>query len=143
MSEKQKIILQDNHKRSLSVTARHIESSINDIEELLTNKRRDTITEKIVKNITMEKRDQILKVINIIREKNQKMFYELGLNSSVFYEDRIVQSRIGHIWTLLCDSTSKSLIGYGEVPLNHVEIIDSNVNDLLETINLIQDIMQQ
>ncbi|MGQ9847070.1 MAG: hypothetical protein ACUVQP_06175 [Bacteroidales bacterium] len=142
MPDKENINIPDNHKRSLSVTARHIESSIDDIEELLTKKRHDSVTEKVIANMTQEKREQILQLTKVLREKNQIMFKDLQLNSNVFYEDRIVRSRVSHIWTLLCDSTAEALKGYGDVTPEQAEIINRNVNSLLETINIIQSIIQ-
>jgi len=141
MPDKENINIPDNHKRSLSVTARHIESSIDDIEELLTKKRHDSVTEKVIANMTQEKREQILQLTKVLREKNQIMFNDLQLNGNVFYEDRIVRSRVSHIWTLLCDSTAEALKGYGDVTTEQAEIINRHVNSLLETINIIQSII--
>jgi len=141
MPDKVNINIPDNHKRSLSVTARHIESSIDDIEELLTKKRHDSVTEKVIANMTQEKREQILQLTKVLREKNQIMFNDLQLNGNVFYEDRIVRSRVSHIWTLLCDSTAEALKGYGDVTTEQAEIINRHVNSLLETINIIQSII--
>ncbi len=141
MSEKVKVSIPDNHKRSLSVTARHIESSIDDIEELLNNRRKDSVTEKVIMNLSQEKRDKILELTKVIREKNQIMFKDLQLNGNVFYEDRIVRSRVSHIWTLLCDSTAEALKGYGDVTPEQREMINKHVNSLLETINIVQSII--
>lgn len=141
MPDKVNINIPDNHKRSLSVTARHIESSIDDIEELLTKKRHDSVTEKVIANMTQEKREQILQLTKVLREKNQIMFNDLQLNGNVFYEDRIVRSRVSHIWTLLGDSTAEALKGYGDVTPEQAEIINRHVNSLLETINIIQSLI--
>lgn len=141
MSDKTKVSIPDNHKRSLSVTARHIESSIDDIEELLNNRRHDSVTEKVIMNLDQEKRDKILELTKIVREKNRLMFKDLELNGNVFYEDRIVRSRVSHIWTLLCDSTAEALKGYGDVTPEQREMINKHVNSLLETINVIQSLV--
>lgn len=141
MSNKAKVSIPDNHKRSLSVTARHIESSIDDIEELLNGRRHDSVTEKVIMNLNQEKREKILELTKIIREKNQIMFKDLELNGNVFYEDRIVRSRVSHIWTLLCDSTAEALRGYGEVTPEQREMINKHVNSLLETINIMQSLI--
>lgn len=141
MSDKTKISIPDNHKRSLSVTARHIESSIDDIEELLNHKRQNSLTEKVIMNLSQDKRDKILELTKIIREKNQMMFNDLKLNGNVFYEDRIIRSRVSHIWTLLCDSTAEALKGYGDVTPEQREMINKHVNSLLETINIIQSLI--
>ena len=108
---------------------------------MLTNKKTDSLTEKIIKNISEEKRNQILSITKIIREKNKNMFNDLELNSSTLYEDRIIRSRITHIWSLLCDSTADSLKGYGVATPQNAELINDHVNSMLETINEIQSIL--
>ena len=130
-----------NHKRSLSVTSHHIENSINDIETILTNKQRNNLTERYIKNMDEETRKEILKLIEVIRMKNENMFNGLNLHSSNTYEDRIVRSRISHMWTLLCDSTPESLSGYGEVTDEQSKLISKHVNSLLETVNRLQAII--
>ena len=131
----------DNHKRSLSVTAHHIENSINDIESILTNNQQDKLTEKFITNMNEEARKDILELVKIVRKQNERMFNELNLHSSNTYEDRIIRSRISHIWTLLCDSTPESLSGYGEVTDEQSKLISKNVNSLLETVNKMQAII--
>ena len=141
MSKSERMRIPANHRRSLSVTAHHIENSIDELEELLNNKRQNTVTEKVVKNVDSNERNRILHLINMVRKQNEEMFYELGLNSNEVYEDRILRSRIGHIWTLLCDSTPKSLRGYGETNEQQSELINKHVNNLLKTVNEIQSII--
>ena len=136
-----KIDIPANHKRSLSVTSHHIENSINDIVTILTNNQQDNLTEKYIKNMNEEMRKEILKLIEVIRTKNENMFNELSLQSSNIYEDRIVRSRISHMWTLLCDSTPESLSGYGEVTDDQSTLISKHVNSLLETVNKMQEIL--
>jgi len=130
-----------NHKRSLSVTSHHIENSINDIEAILTNNQQDNLTEKYTKNMNEETRKEILKLTEVVRTKNEDMFNELGLQSGNTYEDRIVRSRISHMWTLLCDSTPESLSGYGEVTDRQSKLISKHVNSLLETVNKMQKLL--
>jgi hypothetical protein len=141
MSKHDRIHIPANHRRSLSVTAHHIENSIDELEELLNNKRQNKITEKIIKNVDSDERDEILNLINKVRKQNEEMFYALDLSSNEVYEDRILRSRIGHIWTLLCDSTPQSLKGYGETNEQQSELITRHVNNLLKTINEIQSII--
>ena len=141
MSKSERMRIPANHRRSLSVTAHHIENSIDELEELLNNKRQNKVTEKIIKNVNSNERNKILHLINRVRKQNEEMFYDLDLNSNQVYEERILRSRIGHIWTLLCDSTPKSLRGYGETNELQSELIDKHVNNLLKTINEIQSII--
>ncbi len=141
MNPNEKVEIPDNHKRSLSVTAHHIENSVDDIEDLLTDKRHDMLTEKIIKNLNNDDRREILRLIKLVREKNEKMFSELELNENKLFEDRILRSRIGHIWTLLCDSTPEALKGYGDLSDAQAKLISVRVNDLLKTVNEIQSII--
>jgi hypothetical protein len=141
MSKIDRIQIPANHRRSLSVTAHHIENSIDELEELLNNKRQNKVTEKVVKNVDINERGKILHLINKVRNQNEEMFYELDLNSNEVYEDRVVRSRIGHIWALLCDSTAQSLRGYGETNEQQAELINKHVISLLETVNEIQSII--
>jgi len=141
MSGSYKISIPPNHKRSLSVTSHHIENSINEIEVMLTNNQADSLTQKFIKNMDNITRKEILELTKIVREKNKNMFNELNLNSSNSYEDRIVRSRISHMWTLLCDSTPESLSGYGEVNEAQSKLISRHVNSLLETFNKLQAII--
>ena len=141
MSDNNKIDIPPNHKRSLSVTSHHIENSINDIMTTLTNNQQDNLTEKHIKNMNEETRKEVLKLIEVIRTKNESMFNELNLYSSNTYEDRIVRSRVSHMWTLLCDSTPESLSGYGEVTDEQGRLINKHVNSLLQTVNKIQEIL--
>lgn len=141
MSANNKIDIPQNHKRSLSVTSHHIENSINDIVTTLTNNQQDSLTEKHIKNMNEETRKEVLKLIEVIRTKNESMFNELNLLSSNTYEDRIVSSRVSHMWTLLCDSTPESLSGYGEVTDEQGSLISKHVNSLLQTVNKIQEIL--
>lgn len=141
MPDQPKVSIPDNHKRSLSVVAHNIENSINDIENLLTTDQQNKLTEKLIRNVNEKEREDILKLAKIVREKNEKMFSELGLHTNFSYEDRIVRSRIGHIWTLLEDSTPESLKGYGELTKEQGDLIRMHVNSLLETVNKLQDII--
>ncbi|MFZ0456489.1 MAG: hypothetical protein WCE54_19675 [Ignavibacteriaceae bacterium] len=142
MIKENKVKLPDNHRRSLSVTAHHIENSIDIIEKLFKNKSKDKLTEKIVYSLNDEIKNKILELLSLIRIKNETMFYELELNVYNSYEERIVRSNIGHIWALLCDSTPESLKGYGEISSQQAESIKLHVNSLLETVDEIQSIIK-
>ena len=92
---KNNIMLPDNYRRSLSVTARHIEKSIDSIEELLTNRRNENHTEKLIRSLTDEMKQKILELLSTAKIRNEKMFDDLELNVYTTYEERIVRSNIG------------------------------------------------
>lgn len=140
MLTENKTVLPENHRRSLSVTSHHIEKSIDGIEELLTNKRSNKLTEKLIRSLNDEIREKILELTRLIRIKNETMFNELDLNSYNSFEDRILRANISHIWTLLCDSTPEALKGYGTLSKQQADLVSLHVNGLLETIDKIQSI---
>lgn len=75
MSDLNEINIPPNHKRSLSVTAHHIEKSINDIESILNNNQPSySLTGNIIKNMDEETRKEILKLTQIVGKKNKEMF---------------------------------------------------------------------
>lgn len=135
MFEENKIKLPDNHRRSLSVTAHHIENSVDNIEEFLTNKRKNKLRNKLVRSLDDEIRQKILELISLVKIKNGKMFNELGLVAYNNFEERIVRSNIGHIWTLLCDNTPEALKGYGDLSEQQAELVRFHINSLLESVD--------
>jgi hypothetical protein len=146
MNEKK--ALPDNHKRSLSVTARHIEQGIREIELLLLNNNPDNATStkesltSVIKNLNNEERASILDLIKYLKIENEKMIKDLNLPKEKLYEDRIVRGRLSHIWALLVDSTPKGLKGYGELNSNQAEVLDSYINKLLDIVYKLQAIIK-
>lgn len=141
MFTENKIPIPDNHKRSLSVLSRHIENGIDDVENLLAGDLNKKLTEKIHKNIGNETRGNILELVSELRKKNEKMFNELQLDPLSSFEDRIVRGKIGHIWTILCDSTAEALKGYGKLTARQAELLNSHVKSLLETVDKLQSLI--
>ena len=141
MSLKQQINIPRNHKRSLSVTSRHVERNIDEIEDLLLTTSREKSTEIIHKNLDKQIIKKILELLSLLRIQNIKMFEELELDPLTSYENRIVRGKVSHIWTLLCDSTSESLKGFGPLSKEQAEKINNHINILLDTINKIQTLL--
>lgn len=129
-----KIQLSNNHNRSLSVTARAIEKTINEIE-LLLNGNHKTYTAEIIEPVySKEKKETILKKLSKLKEVNDEMFETLKLRSQKLTEDRVVYSNLSYLWTILIDSKSDKLTRYGDVPADNAEIIDNYIDRLLNII---------
>jgi hypothetical protein len=131
----------ENHKRKLSVTSKYVENGLNEIEDLLNNDGEKQITQNIIRNVDKEKKNKILELTKKLRTENEKMFKELNLNSDKLYEDRIVRGTFSYIWTILMDSTSAKMKGYGELSDDESKIIDSYVNVLVDIVYKIQSII--
>jgi hypothetical protein len=141
MNEKIEIVLSDNHKRSLSVVARHIANGIDEIESLLLNSGNKNSTSKVIKNMDEEDRKSILNLLMDLKSENNLMVDSFSLKPEILYEDRMVIGKISHLWVLLSDSTSKGLKRYGKLSGMQSDIIDRHINKLLNIINKIQSVL--
>ena len=129
---KDSIELPDPQRRSLEVTANVIETTLAEMETLLRSDRKGQLTRKVEPCYSEEERSRMLSAIAAMRQANTEMILHLGLRSSRIREDRIVNARISHMWTVLCDSTSKGLKGFGGLPPSLSQVVDDHINQLLE-----------
>jgi hypothetical protein len=56
---------------------------------------------------------------------------DLGLQKQVVDLDRLIESRLSHIWVTLHESKTQSLRGYGAVPEGLREYMDPRVDEIL------------
>ncbi len=119
------------HRRSLSVTARIVESSIDEIEKVLMKKEKPRSSHHITDSLDDEARRKILSTVARLREANDAMFHTLHLEPDVYSETQIVRSRIVHLWAVLRDSRSKGLKRFGEMQPEAAAEVDKNVDALL------------
>jgi len=119
------------HRRSLSVTARIVEDSLDEIEKVLTKKERSKSSHRVTDSFDDATRVNILAVVGKLREANEEMFRSLRLEPNVLSETQIVRARIVHLWAVLRDSKSKGLRRFGELPPDTAAEVDRNVDSLL------------
>ncbi len=136
-----KIEIPENHKRRLSVTSKFVEKGLDEIESLLTNGNGNRIAQDIITNVDDEKKKNILKLTEKLRAENEKMFKELDLTPDRLYEDRIIRGTFSYIWSILIDSTSAKMKGYGELSDDESSVIDSHVNVLIDIVQKIQSVI--
>ena len=118
------------HRRSLSVTARIVEDSIEEIEKVLMKKGKPKSSHRITDSLDEAAKEKILATVARLRESNDTMFHVLHLEPNVFSETQIVRSRIVHLWAVLRDSRSKGLKRFGELPPEMALEVDKNVDSL-------------
>lgn len=123
--------LPSSHRRSLSVTARIVEDSLDEIEKVLTKKDRAKSSHRVTESFDEPARQKILLAVARLRETNDEMFRALHLEPNVFSETQIVRARIVHLWAVLRDSKSKGLKRFGDLPTDAAAEIDRNVDSLL------------
>lgn len=123
-----------NQKRILSVTARKVEESLNEMESILNGEKNNNLTEEIIPTLPDNKKAEIIPIIKELREENEKFFNEFSLKPQKLYEDRLIKAQSSYLWTILIDSKSKQLKNYGKVPEDAQEAIDSRINNLLNAL---------
>lgn len=128
------IKLPPNHNRVISVTAKTIEEELNELEIVLTQKNNNSIIRKFIPSFSDEKRKYLIEKINALRKLNNTMFIELNLKSSEITEEQIVKGKIVYLWTVLIDSKANALKGYGDLPDDLAQILDSHIDTLLKAI---------
>ena len=137
---KDKIRLPENHSRSLSVMAHHIETGLLEIKKILQNNDEFLLTENVLKTIDSKKTGQILSLINKMLKANGEMFFALELDSTKNTDARIIKGRISYLWSVIVDHTSEKMIRYGQLDLPEAELVDKHVIRLLNIVNKIQSI---
>lgn len=123
--------LPPSHRRSLSVTARIVEDSLDEIEKVLMKRERPKSSHRVTDSLDDATRNKILETVAKLRESNEQMFRELHLEPNVFSETQIVRSRVVHLWAVLRDSRSKGLKRFGELPGDTAAEVDKHVDNLL------------
>lgn len=132
-------LLPDNHRRSLSVTAKMIEESLNEIESILNGNSDQKVTEIIEPSYDSDTKEKIFEVIREIKVANTQMFNELSLTPQKTYESRILQSQAVYLWVILIDCTSKNLIRYGELTLEECKLIDNYILKILALVDKLKE----
>lgn len=123
--------LPSSHRRSLSVTARIVEDSLDEIEKVLMRKERSKSSHRVTDSFDDETRQHLLAAVNTLRETNEEMFRSLHLEPNVFSETQIVRARIVHLWAVHRDSKSKGLKRFGDLPGDAAAEVDKHVDTLL------------
>ncbi len=135
--KRDKMELSSNHKRILSVTARKVETTLNEMEEILKGKLSKNKTAQIIPDYNEEKRNELLKVIERIRTENERMFDELSLKPLELTEERVIKAKSANLWTILIDSSSVHLKNYGALPDEKAAEIDFHIDNLLTSLEIL------
>ncbi len=135
--KRDKMELSSNHKRILSVTARKVETTLNEMEEILKGKLSKNKTAQIIPDYNEEKRNELIKVIERIRTENERMFDELSLKPLELTEERVIKAKSANLWTILIDSSSVHLKNYGALPDEKAAEIDFHIDNLLTSLEIL------
>ncbi len=133
------ILLPENHRRSLSVTAKMIEEGLDEVETRLNGSNNKKITQIVESSYDQETKEKIYGIISEIKNVNKEMFNKLSLTPQTTYEIRILQAQVAYLWSILLDSTSNKLTRYGDLTREESELIDRYV---LKIIGLLEKLKE-
>jgi len=129
------------HKRSLSVVARSIEDALNDIAARLRSNPSNAQLHHVEPSFSDAERVFILKTLEEIRRSLFDLIETFDIHPSSVTEFQIVQAQYTHIWTLLQDSYSNKMKGYGELPAEEARLLDKQIAQLSEHVEKLRGII--
>ena len=129
-----KTFLSEPHRRSLSVTAKHVERTVNELIDLLSLASSSTLCEKITKSLAKDEQQKYDSLLRELQRLNEQMFHTLHLESSTMDERQIISSKLVHLWTVLEDSRSNKMRRYGALTDESAQEIDRHIQRLLDVL---------
>ena len=124
-----KINLKPNHRRSVSTSIRMVENMVDEIEQQVFRPGELLLTH-IENQETRIDKEHLNNVIGEIRRLIRYLFEKYDLKTSELQLDRIIDSAKSSMWTILCDTTSEHLHGYGEFPPEYAREFDHDIDRL-------------
>ena len=133
-----RILLTDNHKRSLSSTFMIVEQLLVDLADLMVNPNQTCCYElkKDIDITTIEQNQKVIKeALSLICSLKEKYDTDKTVQSL----QRIVDAKKTKIWETLHNSKSRRMKGFGEFPQKLIKEYDGDLDQLMaitEKINL-------
>jgi hypothetical protein len=81
--------------------------------------------------ISETSKEQIRMILLEVLDQATAIRSDLGLPKQTVELDKVIESRLSHIWVTLHESKSQSLGGYGAVPEKLKEYLDPRVDEIL------------
>ena len=127
-----KYTLSNSHKRTLSSSFSIVEELLEEIREILENKKAKNLIFRRIKNaLTLKKIDEVKNIINEMKKELEIIKSDLNLITEKFLSTSLISSRSAKMWEILCDLETRKLKKYGEVPSNLPEYLDPRIKKLI------------
>jgi hypothetical protein len=88
-------------------------------------------------------KEQIRAMLVEILDKVASIKLDLGLPKQTVELEKLIESRLSHIWVTLYESRSQSLRGYGAVPEKLKEYLDPRVEEILGLLAGLREALQK
>ncbi len=142
MESENQINLSPNHKRVITTTVRLVEKELDEIESLISNNNK-LVSSEVKILLTKQQKRKISLIMEECREANEKMFYEFNLRKEITTDRQIINSKVNYLITVLLDSTSERLKGYGKLDKNSATLVDENFQNLIENLKIVESILSE
>lgn len=126
-----KELLPPNHRRSISTMSQIVEQEVNTIIDLLRRNRMDDVSVSVSERYNDEQRRRMLEKITALKKYNEEFFKEFNLQQMSFAESQLVRSKAVYLWTVLMDSKSRKLRGYGKLSSQLASALDEHIERML------------
>ena len=126
--------LPPNYLRSLSSLAEIMEREVLELLRLLKEHDKESPVILIQGSFTPQQRQEMIRKLEDMLEKNRSFFRELKAKQVVYTEKQLFEAKVTHLWTVLNDSLPAKTKGYGQLTKEQREWIDRQVGELLTLI---------
>jgi hypothetical protein len=123
-------------KRSLFAAMKMIEKSMNELGDL-TGLQRSSFSVLYSDKLSNSEEQRINEIILEIRSRIEKMFKKYALGKDEISMEQVVYSKKAYMWTILEDSTSKRMKGYGNFPVSIKEEYDNEIQEFMNLVSLL------
>lgn len=130
-----KSALPENYRRSLSVTAHTVEETLDKLESILRSNGVEKLTSRVTTSYSGDERERLLEIIAKMRKANEEFVRHFALSKTESDEAQILGASIAHLWTILIDSTSRGMRGYGSLPPHLARELNAHIERLLAVLD--------
>jgi len=135
--------LNEYQRRGLSATFRTLEEMMQEIETVINSDGYKGSLLEIDNDSSPQAREEILKRIQLIREKIARLSKQFFLEMKQMKSSRQILSDLSYCWEILEGSKAKKLRGYGEVAEGLEEVLDPQINTILDLITEMENILKR
>jgi hypothetical protein len=129
----ERILLSDNHRRSISSSMQIIDKMMMDIERALLNPTEGVIS-KTVNDIPDQSAGHLISVIKEMKQQIRSLVVKYNLKTEEVKASRIISSRKAKMWETITDTNSRKLKGYSKFPVEFAEEFDRDISGLRKLI---------
>ncbi|MCE1201404.1 MAG: hypothetical protein LWX09_04805 [Bacteroidia bacterium] len=130
----EKIILPDNHRRSLSSSLYIVEKLLDEIEQALTHPD-DGFMYKMEVDVPEHAYRSTIENIALAKQMIEHLHKKYELSAQHSMMSRFIDSRKSKIWEILSGTNARGMKGYGPFPKEYAQEFDNDIKRLQEMVN--------